>query len=146
MARIMIIDDQELVCDAMAIVLEKENHEVQKVGCGRTAVGLCENNPPAVVITDILMPGMDGFEVIRELRRASPSTKIIALSGGGHMPSQDLLQMASRMGADAAFRKPIDVPEFLAAVSGLLVGCTGHCPKQSSDYQHATRWCVPSKR
>ncbi len=120
MARILIIDDHRLVRDTLVLLLKRESHEIQEAANGREALRLCEDNPPELVITDILMPGVDGFEVIRRMRQLSPRPKIIALSGGGRNPSQDVLKKAAHIGADQTFSKPIEIAEFVAAVTDLL--------------------------
>lgn len=70
-----------------------------------------------VVITDVMMPENDGFEVIRALRRSYPDVKIITISGGASvMPTNDCLRVAKALGAHAVLAKPLTRPRLLAAL------------------------------
>ncbi len=120
MARILIIDDDQLVRAALVLLLEHNGHEVVEAANGKEAFAVFQARRPDLVVTDIIMPEMDGFETIRAMRKVAPEMKIIAISGGALIGSQDILQMASRFGADETFAKPIDRHEFLSSVSRLL--------------------------
>lgn len=120
MARILIIDDNELVRAALVLLLEREGHEVLEACDGSHALRALDACIPDLVITDINMPEMEGFQVIRDLRKIVPGLKIIAISGGGSIGCQDVLKRASEVGADKAFAKPIDRGEFLESVTRLL--------------------------
>ena len=120
MARILIIDDDSLVRDALVLMLEHESHEVMEAANGREAIRIFRERQPDLVITDIIMPEMEGFEMIRELRNIAAEIKIIAISGGGPFGSPNILEIALEFGADVAFGKPIDRQEFLSSVSRLL--------------------------
>ena len=120
MARILIIDDDELVRAALVLLLEREGHEVLEARDGIQAGRILEVDIPDLVITDIIMPEMEGFEVIREIRRVSPALKIIAISGAAPIGDQDILGFASKLGADRVFAKPINRQEFMASVARLL--------------------------
>ncbi len=65
------------------------------------------------------MPEKEGFETIRELRRESPNTKIIAISGGIR-DYVDILEIAERLGANRTFGKPVSLPDFLKSVEEML--------------------------
>lgn len=73
-----------------------------------------------LVITDIVMPGKEGIEVITELRRRHPGLKIMAVSGGGRIGSTDYLRIATFLGAARVLAKPFSTQEFLEAVNELL--------------------------
>lgn len=120
MTRILIVDDDTLVRDALVLLLERDGHEVLEAVNGVEAIAIFRERLPDLVITDIIMPDMEGFETIREMRRIAAGLKIIAISGGAPIGSQDILELASRLGADEIFAKPIDRDEFLSSVSRLL--------------------------
>jgi DNA-binding response OmpR family regulator len=75
---------------------------------------------PAVVLTDIVMPGLEGIGTVMAMRRARPSVKIIAMSGGDAAGKSDFLTIATRLSADAVVHKPIDVDELVKLLRTLL--------------------------
>jgi DNA-binding NarL/FixJ family response regulator len=78
-------------------------------------------NPPGVVITDMIMPGKSGLEVVSEIRRLHPTVKIIAISGGGRIKeNDDMLEKAGKLGADMTLAKPLDLDKLEEAVLKLL--------------------------
>ena len=120
MATILIIDDDELVRAALVLLLGREGHEVLEACDGSQALRVLDVSIPDLVITDIIMPEMEGLQVIRELRKIVPGLTIIAISGAGAIGSQDILKLASEVGADETFVKPIDRQDFLESVTRLL--------------------------
>ena len=120
MARVLIIDDDELVRAALVLLLERDGHEVLEACDGIDAGRILKVYIPDLVITDIVMPEMEGLQVIREIRKGFPRLKIIAISGAATIGSQDILDIASRLGADRIFGKPIERHEFMASVTRLL--------------------------
>ena len=119
MSRILIIDDNALALSAPRLMLTRAGHRVVEAANGRDGVLLQQRCPAELVVTDILMPEMDGIKLIRELRNLSPRPKIIAISGGGFAESEKLLEVAGKLGADATFAKPLDRGEFLQTVASL---------------------------
>ena len=73
-----------------------------------------------IVITDIIMPEKEGFETIKDLKRERPGLPILAISGGGVIQSDELLEMAVSMGASAGLSKPFTGKALLAAVQKAL--------------------------
>ena len=120
MARILVIDDDELVRAALVLLLERAGHEVLEACDGTNAVRILKVDLPDLVVTDIIMPEIEGFQVIREIRKVAPGLKIIAISGAASIGSRDILDLARELGADRAFAKPIDRQEFMASVAHLL--------------------------
>ncbi|MBT5873675.1 MAG: response regulator, partial [Candidatus Latescibacteria bacterium] len=76
--------------------------------------------PAEIVVTDILMPDMEGIETIRELKRINPDVKIIAMSGGGTIEANEYLKMALLFGAKSTISKPFDVLEMLEALRACI--------------------------
>jgi DNA-binding NtrC family response regulator len=120
MARVLIIDDDESITMLLRMVLERNGYEVVTAGNGREGIKVFCANRPDLVISDILMPEMDGLEALKELRRMSPNLKLIAVSGGGARLKMDVLQVAEYLGAAATFEKPYKMDALLAAVRRLL--------------------------
>ncbi len=121
MARILIVDDDDLVRDALRLMLSREGHDVTEAADGSKAIALHEHCPFPLVITDLIMPNVEGIETIFEIRKISPDTTIVAISGGGRGSPEQLLSLADLSGADATFPKPVDRKEFMETVSRLLL-------------------------
>lgn len=122
MARILIIDDEPVIVQMLQRFFERNGFEVLSAGDGSAGLDLQRRTPADVVITDILMPGKEGFETIREMRRMNPGIKIVAISGGGRNEPQTYLRFATTFGADRAFAKPLDLGQLLTSINELLSG------------------------
>ena len=120
MAKILVLDDELPILLMIKKMLEKEGHEVDIAQNGKEGMKLFEKNKPDLLITDIIMPEMEGLETIAELRSKFPELKIIAISGGGRISPDGYLPGAILLGANMVFQKPLDQKEFLKAVSVLL--------------------------
>ncbi len=75
-----------------------------------------------LLITDIVMPEKEGFEVLMELKKAKPPVKIIAMSGGGRHSPTEVLHVARHLGASRILAKPFSNGELVAAIEALLAG------------------------
>jgi len=117
MAEILIIDDEPAIRELLIRVLHKAGHTGYEAGSGDEGIELFHQVHPALVITDIVMPGIEGIEVIRRLRQADPMVPILAISGSG---KPLYLRAATGLGADAALAKPFDIAELLSVVGRLL--------------------------
>lgn len=105
---------------AIAGVLRREGHEVEEVGDGATALARLEAERFDLLVTDVLMPGLDGSEVLMRLRSRSDRPRTLAISGGaGGMSGQEALRLATEL-ADASLPKPFERAELVAAVEGAL--------------------------
>ena len=83
---------------------------------GIAAISAFKKRSFDVVVTDMLMPERDGLELIAELKVNHPAVKIVAISGGGQIGSDEYLSMAKGFGADVLLRKPFAHQALLAAV------------------------------
>jgi CheY-like chemotaxis protein len=114
------MDDDELIIKMLRMALENRGYDVIAATNGREGVRLYGTTPVDLVISDILMPEMDGIEALKALRQRNPELKLIAVSGGGKRLKMDLLKVARILGATATFEKPYNIQELLATVSRLL--------------------------
>ncbi|MEP6934695.1 MAG: response regulator [Nitrospirota bacterium] len=114
MATILIIDDQAPIRALLRFALETAGYEVTEAANGRAGLALYRRRPMHLVITDIVMPEMDGLEMLLELTREFLHAKVIAISGAGK--ENDALDVAKLLGARQTFQKPLDIPQLLAAV------------------------------
>ena len=120
MALILVIDDDRIYLSVVRRVLEEAGHQVIETTTGEEGIKLYRERDPAVVITDIFMPGMDGNEVIRLLRGLDGEVGIIAVSAGGAFYDIDFLETAKKLGADAILRKLDPKEKILAEIDRLL--------------------------
>ena len=112
LSRILIVDDEPDLRFLLRRILETAGHEVSEAGNGADALTSVRRTRPDVVVTDMMMPVMDGVELIRRLR-GDPTMKdipIVAVSGHGHLAVQ----------ADTVVAKPFHPHALLAAVNAVL--------------------------
>lgn len=120
MPNILVIDDNASVRKAITLMLESGGHSVLGAKDGSEGMRVFESADPDLVIVDIIMPDKDGIEIIREMRRSRPATRIIAMTGGGQFPNLDFLKMARAFGALDALAKPIDPDDLVSRVEACL--------------------------
>jgi len=120
MKTILIIDDDKAVLGLFTQALENNGYSVVQAADGREGLRLFEVAPTDLVITDIMMPEMDGLELIPKLRKKSPDLPIIAISGGMRSATISFLPQAKILGACRVFIKPVSLSELLQAVKELL--------------------------
>lgn len=123
-ARILVVDDERFVLDLLRKVLERRGHEVELAGNGVEALERLSQAAFDLVLTDVVMPEMDGFELLRQVKARYPGVKVIVLTGFARRQSiSDFLLY----GADDYLSKPFQVPELLASVER-ITGCGGPTP------------------
>ncbi len=123
MAHILIVDDEELVRATVTQILGKDGHDLTTMTNGLEAIRYCQDHDPDLMITDIVMPDMEGIETIMNLHKDKPNMKIIAMSGGGRVGNFDFLEAAEKLGANRILRKPFlpnDLREAVASCIGAL--------------------------
>ena len=105
---ILVIDDDETIRGLLRAILEREGYLVSDAPDGDKGFKKYQESPTDLVITDLIMPGKEGIETIRDLRKKFPHVKIIAVSGGGRIGPDSYLKMAKGVGAVRTLSKPID--------------------------------------
>ncbi len=119
MASILLLDDNNALRALLRQCLVGAGHEVTDAGDGDTGSRLYHQQTPDVVICDLYMPGKDGLELLRELRREG-GARIIAISGEGLAGVGSLLPVAQALGAIRVLKKPFDGATLLEAVEATL--------------------------
>lgn len=114
--RIMIVDDDENIAELISLYLMKECFETQIVHDGEAALKLRPQFEPDLILLDLMLPGIDGYQVCREIRKDS-STPIIMLSAKGEVFDKVL---GLELGADDYMIKPFDSKELVARVKAVL--------------------------
>ncbi len=107
------MDDDRDILIAITAILADNGYLTETASDGRQGLQMFSADPPDLVLIDILMPEMEGIETIREIRASNDNAKIVAMSGGGGIRSEDLLRMASSLGADMTLAKPFTAEELL---------------------------------
>ncbi len=120
MGKILVIDDEPYILLMIKKMLEQNGHSVDLASNGKEGLELLENNLFDILITDIVMPEKEGLETILEVRQKYPGLKIIAISGGGRLDSNEYLEPARHFGAKKIIKKPFQKSELLSAVNDLL--------------------------
>jgi DNA-binding NtrC family response regulator len=111
LAEVLLIDDDDLIRESLEAALLHYGHDVRLANGARMAFKMIEERAPQVIVTDIMMPDIDGIGVVQEVKKRWPALPVIAISGGGMSPSDDILTMASVLGATATLSKPFDIAE-----------------------------------
>ncbi len=114
--RILIADDDGNIAELISLYLTKEGYEVRKAADGREALQLVNSFNPNLLILDIMMPELDGYEVCREVRKTS-QVPIIMLTAKGETFDKVL---GLELGADDYMVKPFDTKELIARVKAVL--------------------------
>lgn len=118
MSRILIVEDTPLMRESLVDVLTASGHDVTTADNGLQAVeSIAGGAEFDIIVTDIIMPEMDGIQAIMEIQTMQPQARIIAISGGSaRMEKGQGLETARRLGAVAVLEKPFEVDTLLAAV------------------------------
>ena len=117
--RIMVVDDEVGALTLIGIMLERGGFEVLKAGDAYAALDLLATETPDMIILDVMMPGMDGIELCRQIRGAQPTqnTPVLILSARG---DAEAVQQGMAAGADDYLSKPILHHDLISKVRELL--------------------------
>ncbi len=120
MARILVIDDDSQIRTMLRRALERAGHVVADAADGAGGLQQFAADPADLVITDIFMPGQDGIETIRALRRTDAAVKIICITGADGSGMLDLGEHAVLLGAVSTLRKPFELTDLIKTVAQAL--------------------------
>ncbi len=120
MARILLIDDDDAVRATLARILRGAGHQVTAFGSGQAALAAADAEDFDLVLTDVLMPDMDGIEILRAFAKRAHRPRLVAMTGSTPMIGLDFLAIAPALGADGVLQKPMRAHELLAKVSTVL--------------------------
>ncbi|MBP2313818.1 response regulator [Azospirillum soli] len=121
MAKVLVVEDAPAVRLSVVDVLEALGLEVVEAENGRIAIAELEKSTFDLVVTDVLMPEVDGVEVIKAVRSRYPGTSVVAMSGGApNLPAGYVLKMTEMFNADAVLYKPFMNDELRGVVARLL--------------------------
>ena len=120
MATIVIADDDPIVREIAREMLASSAHAAILVEDGNEVIRLLEGLRIDLLVTDMLMPNMDGVELIMAVRDRYPAVKVLAISSGGSVGASYMLKVARTLGADATLQKPLRLEGFLETIEALL--------------------------
>ena len=114
--KIMVVDDDQNICELLRLYLEKEGFETVLANSGRSALDLFEKENPDLILLDIMLPELDGWQVCREIRKKS-QCPIIMLTAKGEVFDKVL---GLELGADDYVVKPFEAKEVVARIKAVL--------------------------
>lgn len=121
MATILLVDDEDLLREGVREILEMSDHTVIEASDGLQALEKFAVNNVDLVITDVVMPNMDGVDFVTKLREMFPDVPILTISGGSRVVSARFgLDSALLSGANASLTKPFNAKQLLEKVTQLL--------------------------
>ena len=119
-SRILVVDDDAPLRSGIAKTLTRAGYVVVQAANGQEAIESYRAAPADLVLTDIYMPGTDGVEAMIRLRAEFPDLLVVAMSGGGHMAKEGVLDLAARLGARGTLEKPVGRKALLGMIAKVL--------------------------
>jgi len=115
---ILLVDDERVILESLGKELAYENLEVTLAASGEEAVAKIENGNFDLVVTDLIMPGLDGFQVLKAAKKKNTQTMVIILTGYADLKA---CTDALRLGADDFLEKPCEVDELMFRISNSII-------------------------
>jgi two-component system, OmpR family, alkaline phosphatase synthesis response regulator PhoP len=129
--RVLLVEDEPSLVRTLTDRMVSEGYQVDPAGDGETALSLLAEGPFDLVVLDVMLPGMDGFEVCRELRRRGLEMPVLMLTARGDVVDR---VVGLKLGADDYLVKPFAMAELMARVEALLRRSGGPSTSSSSSY------------
>lgn len=117
---LLLIDDDIGMRSMLFRALTRAGYVVHEAGDGKEGLKLLAARPVGLVITDIIMPEVEGVELIFRIRKTHPKVPIIAMSGGGRLSPLGYLEVAKSCGANRTMTKPFEIEQLVRAIEELL--------------------------
>jgi len=130
--KVLLIDDDPALLWLMAQAFGAAGYTIKSAENGRKGLRLLDAYKPDLVVTDIVMPEMEGIAAILEIRRKPTPPKIIAISGAGPGGRRNYLKWAKHLGADEVLAKPFRMSQIVALSNRLIDNHSNDLGKQGS--------------
>lgn len=117
--KILVVDDDKDFLSMLDEFLISSGYDVMYSHDGDDAQNQFSKFMPDIVVTDIVMPGVDGIELLLNLRKINPDVRVIAMSGGNTGHANTYLKMADNLGANVILNKPFKLTELLQQIQEL---------------------------
>jgi two-component system nitrogen regulation response regulator NtrX len=114
---ILVVDDEVTILDSLSGILSDEGFEVLTASNGYEALKIIEEESPDLVLLDIWMPGIDGIETLREIKRTNPFLKVVIISGHGTI---ETAVRATKLGAYDFIEKPLSIEKVVVTINNAL--------------------------
>ena len=114
---ILVVDDEESICQSLKAILSDEGYQVLVAGSGEEAVKIVEEEMPQLVLLDIWLPGMDGLETLKAIKKINPEVLVIIMSGHGTI---ETAVRATKLGAFDFIEKPLSLDKIIILVNNAI--------------------------
>ncbi|WP_088036758.1 response regulator [Evansella clarkii] len=115
--KLLIVDDQFGIRVLLNEVFEKDGYETMQASNGKQALKIIEEKEPDLILLDMKIPGMDGLEILKEIKKMDVKSHVIMMTAYGEL---EMINEAMRLGALTHFAKPFDIDEVRAEVRKYL--------------------------
>jgi DNA-binding response OmpR family regulator len=130
--KVLLIDDDPALLWLMGQAFQAAGYKTLTAENGRQGLRMLDAYKPDLVVTDIVMPEMEGIGAIMQIRRKASPPKIIAISGAGPGGRRNYLSWAKHLGADAVLAKPFRMSQIVALSDRLIDNNSNHIAEQGS--------------
>ena len=114
---VLIVDDEESICQSLDAILSDEGYQVLVAGSGEEAVKIVEEEMPQLVLLDVWLPGMDGLETLKAIKKINPKIMVIIMSGHGTI---ETAVKATKLGAFDFIEKPLSLDKIIILVNNAI--------------------------
>ncbi|HLU22498.1 MAG TPA: response regulator [Bacillaceae bacterium] len=115
--KVLIVDDQFGIRVLLNEILQREGYDLYQAANGLQALAITKKQSPDLVLLDMKIPGMDGLEILEEMKKINPDIRVIIMTAYGEL---EMIEASKELGALAHFSKPFDIDEIRRAVKCYL--------------------------
>jgi DNA-binding NtrC family response regulator len=117
---IIVVDDDDDLRESLVELLQEEGHQVDSVNSAKLSLKKITSKHYDLLISDVLMPEMDGIELLQELVSIGFQGKTLIMSGGGRISSEDYLVIAENLDADGTIKKPFSSEDLFSTIERII--------------------------